>query len=122
MNLSSLIRKAAKTAIVSLGDLAGTKQVASQASFTINAETEALTPVATSVDVRMVAYGFKETEVDGDKILRSDLKAVVHIDDVPTGFNFSTNDRVTVNSVVYNLKDFKLDPTGSVWFLHLRAS
>lgn len=122
MSLSSLIRKAAKTAVVSLGDLASSKTVSSRVSFTINAETETLTPSATSTNVRMVTYGFRETEVDGDRILRSDLRAVVHVEDMPNGMVFSTNDTVTINSIVYNLKDYRLDPTGSVWFLHLRAS
>lgn len=122
MSLSNLIKNATKIAIDSLGDLSQTNSVSSQGTFTINAETETVSVAPVSHSIKMVSYGFKEDEIDGTKILKTDLKAIVHVEDVPTGLKFSPKDTVTINSVVYNLFGFKLDPTGSVWFLHLRAS
>lgn len=122
MSLANLIRKATKVAAVSLGDLRETNPVSSQGSFTINAETETVSSSPTVNNIKMLSYNFREDEVDGDKILKTDLKAFVHVDDVPVGFEFSSNDTVTINSIVYEIFQFKMDPTKSVWFLHLRAS
>lgn len=120
MSISDLIRNATKTAIDSLGDLARVNSVSSRGAFTINPETETTTPSSSSHNIKMVSYSFRESEVDGARVLSTDLKATVHVSDVPSGFEFSLVDSVTINGVVYGLIKYTLDPTGSVWVLHLR--
>lgn len=121
MSMKKLIFNATKVAINAFGDLNESSPYSRQGDFTINAFTEGLSAPAVSTNVKILAYGFKETEIDGSRILKTDLKSIVHVSNLPTGAVISNNDFATIKGVRYEVFDFKLDPSGSVYFLHLRA-
>lgn len=120
MSLKSLIEKATKVAVNALDDLNSSENFSATGTFTINAFNETVSPAAETKKVTVFLYSYKETDVDGVNIQKTDLKGLLHTSNLPVGYTVSIADFVTVDSVLYNIVGIKKLP--GVLILQLRAS
>lgn len=122
MSLTTLLSKATKLALNSLGDLNSDQDFLSRGTVTVNAFTENVTPSETTYTIPILLYSYKESDIDNAKILKTDMKGVLHSDNLPFGYVPSNRDSVMINSQKWNVVNTRTVPGQSVYFLQLRRS
>lgn len=77
--------------------------------------------VDTDYPLTVVFTRFEETEVDHNVVLTDDIKMIVQTADMSVVPNTGT-DRVVRGGEVYEIINFKVDPSKSVYFVQLRSA
>ncbi|MCP4149813.1 MAG: hypothetical protein GY757_18860 [bacterium] len=123
MGLTEVFRKAAVAAHNACGDLNDSSTYHSTGTFGYTASTGAVAESGgvdyTGVDV--IFIGYQTEEIDGEKILRDDRKALI------AALNLTPTPKVTdyitdSNSKVWNVVDVGGDPAPAEWKLQCRAA
>ena len=121
MGLQATLQKAAQTAIKAVGDAAVDATYVSMADQSqYDTGTGVVTNIGTEYDdVSMVFTEFDEREVDGEKVLDTDERALIaNLDLTPTP---KPGDRIHKSATDHwKVKAKKTDPVSALWILHIR--
>lgn len=120
MSLKSLLEKATKIAVNSLGDLNSSEEFLTNGEYTINAFDETVSPSQQSKNVTVMTYSYKESDIDGVTIQRRDLKGLLHVSNLPVGYEVGINDEVKIGTTTYSVVNIRKAP--GIMILQLRAS
>lgn len=76
----------------------------------------------TTTSTTLEGFWYKDDakELDGDKIVRRNLRFLIKTEDI--SFRPSQNDSITIDSIDFEIIHVLPDPTESLWTLYLRTT
>lgn len=121
MGLQDAIRKATEAAFTAIGDLVVTNATYHiSGTFGWSPATGTLTETGGSDTTvsKLLLTGFKSEEIDGEKVLQNDEKALI-------AYNYLTTtpketDYFTTSGIVREIQGVRWDPAKALWILHVR--
>lgn len=122
MGLRDVFRTAAQTAAAAFGDVFSSVQYTTMGSTVYDASAGVASTTSTDYVVSMVFTTYSQFEIDGTKILPTDVKALIpQVNLTPTP---TMNDEVmrieAGASVFYEIVNIQQDPAGALWEFQLR--
>jgi hypothetical protein len=79
-----------------------------------------VTPVEETASPEAIVQTFSTREVDGDLVRKGDKKALIKASELSTITKPGLADKVTISAVVWQIVEFELDPTGTLYTFHIR--
>jgi len=82
--------------------------------------TGGLTPVVQEPTVNVLEAVYKANEIDGDVVKIGDKKMIVRASELSTVTSVRLDDRITISGVIWQIVNFKFDPTETVYIFQVR--
>lgn len=120
MGLRDAIQKAARTAVLAVGDVAVSANYLAHSSTTYNASTGSVaTTYATTAGITLVFQGFRLHQIDGEKVRPEDKKALIPSLSLSSVVP-SPDDQVVASGVAWTVISVGIDPADALHVLQVR--
>ena len=120
MGLRAVFKSGAQSALTAFGDVAVDSRYVSVTSNPIYdpGGSGSVTKATAGESISIIFDEYESSEIDGSKIIRSDQKALIPVDNL--SYKPGIDDYITVSGVRWNVVNKETDPAEALWIIQIR--
>lgn len=120
LDINGLVSSGVALAYALTEDIQFAVTYTSPTSSGYNPATSGVVEVTQTASPTAIVQEFRTEEIDGEVIRRGDKKALIKAADLAAITKVGLADRITLESVVWQVVGFKLDPTKTLYTFQIR--